>query len=349
MHLFAALVLATLLDVSADDRAEVKAMLEAGRQREAADVMTRLLADEPEQRGLRSDLVKLEMRIGRYASALAHCESLGEQFDSTRGKALYMLGRYDEALEFLMSDVRESILFRHESLWVLARFEEAAVALEQAAKLLGAEHVEVRTRRGQALARDGKLKEAAVEFRSALEPDPLSAAALFGLGRALLSLDEREEGIALLERHRAMTPLIDKLDFAKRNLELDLSHAPNHAAVGDALRALFPYHAGLKVEARTSYASAAKLAKAAEVVPIALRCARFFEEDMIDADEAVRVLDTAFVTNLDARLPVRAGDILMRAEQPQKALEQFLRALHMRPRDGAIQGRVDAARKAITK
>ena len=349
MHLFAALLLTTMLDMGADDRANVKAMFEAGRQRDAADVMTRMLEEDPKQRGLRSDLVKIEMRIGRYASALAHCESLGEPFDSTRGKALYMLGRYEEALKFLKSDAKGSILFRHESLWVLARFDEAAVALEQAAELLGADHVEVRTRRGQAPSQAGKFEKAAAEFRSALERDPLSTAALFGLGRALLSLDEREEGIALLERHRDMTPLIDKLDFARRNLELDLSHAPNHAAVGDALRALLPFHPGLLSDARTSYASAAKLAKPAEVVPIALRRARFFEEDLNDSGEAIRALEAAFVTNKDARLAVRAGDIHMRAAQPQKALEQFMRAQQIRPRDGAIQGRVAAARKALSE
>lgn len=342
-----ALLAALLLAFCADDRANVIALLEAGRQRDAADVMARMLEEQPENDGLRSDLVQVEMRIGRYAAALAHCEKLGAHFDPTRGKALYLLGRYEEALEFLKSDSRESILFRHESLWVLARFEEAAKALEQAAKLLGVDHVEVRVRRGQAFAQDEEFEKAASEFRYALERDPLSAAALYGLGRALIVQDKLAEGMALLEQHRVLTPLLDAVDFARMNLELDLSHAPNHAALGDALRALIELNPQLIEEARGAYATAAQLAEGLAVVPIALRHARFLEEHLKDPAQAVAVLEAAYTRRSSARLLVRAGDIWMRASRAREALSQYQRAQALRPQDGAITSRIQVAQAAL--
>ena len=338
-----------LLFTCTDDRAEAIELLRAGRQRAAADILSRLLDEQPVNPELRSELVRVEMRIGRYASALQHAESLGPAFDATRGKALYLLGRYDEALVFLKSDDSESILFRHESLRVLARFEEAGEALKQAAKLLGEDHIEVRVRRGQAFAREGKLEEAVAQFRPALERDPLSAAAMFGLGRALLDLDKPDEAIAVLERHRALTPLLDGLDFARRNLQLDLSHAPNHAALGDAFRVLVPLDPRLVQEARNSYASAAKLAETDEVAPIALRHARLFEENLGDPAQAVHVLDEAFAQLADARLAVRAGDVWMRAGKPRAAQLQFERAQALRPNDKAIAERIRLAHAAQNK
>ena len=55
-------------------------------------------------RELRVELVQLEMRIGRYSGALDHMAPLGPEFDGLRGTALHVLGRYEEALEFLAAD-----------------------------------------------------------------------------------------------------------------------------------------------------------------------------------------------------------------------------------------------------
>lgn len=338
---------ALLLFVCVDARTDVVEHLRAGRQRDAAEVMMLLLEEEPTNRELRSDLVKLEMRIGRYAAALEHAEPLGEVFNAMRGKALYLLGRYDEALVFLESDDAGSILFRHEALRALARFEEASQALEQAARLLGKDNVEVCVRRGQALARENKFDLAVQQFRSALERDPLCAAAVFGLGRALIPLGKQTEGLTLLEQHRSMTPLLDDLDFARRNLELDLSHAPNHAAVGDAIRALIPFDAALLSESRTAYARATELATGLEITPIALRYARLLEEELQEPAQAARVLEAAFAARKSARLAVRAGDIWMRASMPAEALVQFTLAQELRPKDAVIAERMEAARDAV--
>lgn len=336
-----------LLLAFADEKTDVAELMRAGRQRDAADAMMRLLDEKPADTELRGELVKLEIRIGRYAAALDHAGPLGPEFDATRGKALYLLGRYEAALAFLRSDDADSILFRHEALRALTRFDEASQALEQAAKLLGENNVEVCVRRGQALAREGKFELATEQFRPALEREPLSSTAIYGLGRALISLGNQAEGLELLERHRTLIPLLDNLDFARRNLELDLGHAPNHAALGDALRTLLRFDAQLTGEIRESYARAAKFSKGLQVVPIALRHARFFEEDLHDPAQAVRVLDEAFTKRKSARLAVRAGDIWMRASRAREAIGQYFRALDLRPNDESIASRLQTAEEEV--
>ena len=54
------------------------------------------------------------------------------------------------------------------------------------------------------------------------------AAALFGLGRSLVALGERDEGLAALAEHRRRAPLVDALDFGRyfiRREEADLETA----------------------------------------------------------------------------------------------------------------------------
>ena len=338
---------ALLLSFGADDQADVADLLRAGRHRDAADVMSLMLEEAPGDQELRVELVQLEMRINRYSAALDHLAQLGPEFDALRGQALHLLGRYEEALAFLSDSDAKTVLFRHEALVVLSRFDEAEAVLERAAELLGAESLEVRVRRGQALARDGDLEAAVVEFRSALEGEPLSLAALFGLGRALIGLDEMVEGLAMLERHRALTPLLDQLDFAQRNLKFDLSRAPNHAAVGVALGALVEFDPRVAQEALAAFVRAGELAQADEIAPIALRHARLLEEALDDPAGAVLVLDAAFARREDARLPVRAGDIWMRASRPAEALKEYGRAERLRPSDSAIAKRIEAAGVAL--
>lgn len=333
--------------VPLDDRAEVAKLLEAGKGREAAELLGKLLEATPDDRGLRADLAKLEMRIGRYASALGHAEGLGPALDGLRGRALYLLGRYEEALEFLSDESGDTVLFRHEALVSLARFEEADRALERATEILGAGHTEVRVRRAQTLARKGATQSAVEEFRTALAEAPTSAPALYGLGRALITLGEREDGLTLLERHRVLLPLLDAVDFARQNLELDRSHASNHAGLGDALRALGAFDPGQFEEAERAYAEASRLAKPEEIVPVSLRHARFLEEIRQDRGRAAEVLDAALARQADPRLAVRCGDILLRAGRASDALARFEAAWEMRPGDEQVGQRIRDAREQI--
>ena len=162
--------------------------------------------------------------------------------------------------------------------------------------------------------------------------------------RALISAGERDEGLAVLERHRTLVPLFDQLDFAERSVDLAPLHAPNHAAVGDAQRAL-----GRLDEAQAAYARAIELARGEELVPIALRQARLLAEDRSNVDGAVSALESAAVRFPDARLFVRSGDLLMTAGRPIDAVQRYLKARELRPQDAQIAQRIEAARAAYAK
>ena len=86
------------------------------------------------------------------------------------------------------------------------------------------------------------------------------------------------------------------------------------------------------------------------MVPIALRYARLLSEDRDDLEAALEVLASAahrLEPGDDARLFVRAGDLLLAADRPVEALHQLERARELRPRDRAIAERVETARAAL--
>jgi tetratricopeptide (TPR) repeat protein len=191
--------------------------------------------------------------------------------------------------------------------------------------------------------RHGRDAEAAADSRAALEADPLDRAALFGLGQALVRLGQVDEGRALLERHRALIPLLDRLDDARRTVDKAPYHGPNHAALGDVLRAL-----GRTDEAGDAYRAALARTDDAQRVPIVLRLARLLREDLENLDAAVRLLAEEAAhpaTAADPRLHVRAGDYLMEAGRSTEALQHYLQAERMRPDDPPILERVQRARR----
>jgi len=81
-------------------------------------------------------------------------------------------------------------------------------------------------------------------------------------------------------------------------------------------------------------------------VPNALRWARLLAEDRGDTQAAVDLLVRTARRAQDARLHVRAGDVLLEARRASDALVQFEAARALRPSDARIAERIAAARAA---
>ncbi len=313
-----------------------------GERAAAIEAMLAELSARGDDAGFRRTLVERELAVHRYAAALEHLEPLGDELDAERGYCLYRLGRFEEAVRYLDPTRRNHALLIFDTLEALGRHAEAADALARAAEILGADEPRVLARVGKTRAREGDHAAAVKAFRAALDADPLLMEALFGLGRALLRTGEREEGLRVLARHRALVPLVDELDFARDGLDLNPLHGPNHARVGDAERRL-----GLLDRAEASYARAAQLAKPEEAAPIALRHARLLDEDRGDPKAAVSVLELAYHRVRDARLAVRAAAVLLAAKDARGAVEWLEEAKRVRPNDAEIQRRLEEARAAV--
>jgi tetratricopeptide (TPR) repeat protein len=286
-------------------------------------------------------LVRREVGVHRYAAALEHAQPLGDRARAERGYCLYRLGRFEEALALLDPALPDQALCVFDTLELLGRQAEARAILPEVARTLGADDPEVLVRRGRIAAADGELAAAEALFRRALDGDPVQAAAWFGLGQALVRGGRRDEALAALQRHRELVPLLDALEFAQKSLDLAPNHAPNHANVGDAERAL-----GRIERAEGRYRRAEVLAADDEVTPNALRHARLLAEDLRDVDGAVVVLGAAFRRVPDVRLLVRQGDVLLAADRAGEAAEAFGQAAAHRPDDAEIAGRLATARAA---
>lgn len=313
----------------------------SGERLAAIDAMVERLAEDPDDDALRAALVRREVAVHRYAAALEHAGRLGPEVAPERGYCLYRLGRFEEALAYLDPTHPDQALYVFDTLELLGRGAEAREVLPALAEARGEEDPEVLVRRGRIAAEGGDHAAAEGFFRRALEGDPVHAGAWFGLGQALVRAGEREEALAALERHRELVPLLDALEFARKSLDLAPNHAPNHAQVGDVLRAL-----GRLDAAEASYARAAILARDDEVVPVALRHARLLAEDAGDVDTAVQVLVTAHERVPDVRLTVRRGDVLLDAGRAAEARDAFALALRERPGDAEIERRLAEARAA---
>jgi tetratricopeptide (TPR) repeat protein len=340
----APLVLAVALVVSGTLQDPAGDLWAAGRRLEALDAWQKALAGAPDDAALRLRLAEAQLSVHRYAAALETAQPLGQEAERLRGLALYRLGRFEQALEHLQRDELLQVLLRIESCEALGRAEEADAEIEHAQRLSGTEDARLLGHRARARARAGDDAGALELYRRAHELDPYDPAALFGLGRALIAVGEREEGLARLEEHRALTPKLDALDFALRGVDLAPLHGPNHAAVGDAERAL-----GRAPHALGAYARAMELATPTEVTPIALRYARLLSEDLRRIDEAVALLEEAGRRSDDARAWVRAGDLLRDDGRPMDAVQRYLKARELRPDDAAIAARIEAAHAAYRR
>ena len=326
---------------------EVEALWAAGRRVEAIERLAALVAAAPQDAELRLELVRAELAVHRYESALAHAEPLGSAARAERARALFHLARYEEALAWLDQERPDEVLLAVDALEALGRFEGpggADAATDRAAAALGPRNPDVLVLVAHRHVRHGRLPEAVVAFRAALEGAPVDRAALFGLGQALLETGQVEEGRAVLERHRALIPLLDRLDEARRSVDLAPRHGPNLAGLGDAERAL-----GRIDEAEAAYRAALELSEDAQRVPIALRLARLLREDRALIDAAVAVLAEVAArpeAAADPRPSVRAGDYLLEAGRALEALQHYQRAERLSPTDPAVTERVARARRA---
>lgn len=311
----------------------------AGKRVEAIELMAGAAAADPNDLGLRRRLAEAELEVHWYAAALRHAEGLGPQLDPLRAVALVRLGEFERALTLLSRDDAQALLRRIDCLEALARFEESDRELQRLLERVGENDARLPVLRARAAARQGKTDDAQRWYRRALELDPSDPSALFGLGRLLLTQGQREQGLALLQEHRRVTPLIDQQDFALRAIDLAPLHGPNHAALGDAERALGHIDA-----AGRAYRRASELAKPEELAPIVLRQARLVHEDRGDLAGAVALLDAAFERSRDVRLAVRAGDLLLEGKRKADAIRRFEAASALAPKDAQIAKRLRDAR-----
>lgn len=337
----ASLILPVVLVAAAElgDRGEE--LWQRGARAEAVEIWVQELEKSPADRELRRRLVEAELEIHRYNGVLEHGRELGDEARGARGRALYKLGRFAEALEELPRETSAELEMRVDALEVLQRHAEADREAEWLERLDAGRSAQVAAILGRVARRRGDREAAQRHFRRALELDPVEPTALFGLG-TLLSGGERDaEGLALLQRHRKVTPLIDRLDFAQRSVDLAPMHGPNHAGVGDAQRAL-----GRLDAAEAAYARAAALCRPDELASVALRHARLLSEDRKDATRAVALLEAAHARCKDVRLLVRAGDVLAEAGDPAGARSRYELALAERPDDKEIRARLERLKES---
>jgi len=323
---------------------EAEALWERGERAAALERMGAELAAAPGDAELRARLVSAELDVGRFRAALGHCAGLPEARRGLRGRALYFLTDYEACLEHLRFDDRQELLMRAEALRALGRFDELDALQPRLREVLGADDPAVRLIEAQAALRRGEDEVALPILREVLAREPLEPAALFGLGRALVRLGQREEGLEVLERHRRILPLLDALDFARRGVALAPRSASNQVALGEALVALVPEDHRLLAEARAAHERAWRDATRPEVVPVALRCARFRWETTGEREPALALLAEAIERQDDPRLRVRRADYLTALGRAAEALVELEAAARARPTDAAIQRRIDALR-----
>lgn len=318
-----------------------QALWQQGRRAEAIDAQARAVAERPTDVAARRLLVEWEIAVHHYERALEIALPLPADADPLRGRALYALARYAEALPLLSDANVDDALRKIDALEALGKFAESDAALERARTSASAQDPRMRVCDGRRLLRLGRSQEATRAFEEALAADRWNREARYGLGRALIAAGERERGLAVLAEHRKLVPLLDQVDFARQGLDLAPMHAPNWAALGDAERAL-----GRADRALEAYARAVALAAAcADLVPACLRQARMLDEDRRDADGAVRALAEAAARCPDARLFVRAGDVLRRTGRKSEAAEQYSRAARLRPGDVEIARRLESVKQ----
>jgi len=333
---FAALVLGDPAPSSAVD------LWARGARLEAIDAARKEVEQDPRPETW-NRLVTWQLAVHRHRGALADAERCGAPCNAERAEALYRLGEYERAVPLLAERDPLACLWKIDALEALGRFAESDAVLDRArarvaldAQFLGAE--------GRRAARNGDFAAAERAFRAALDVDAFDGEARFGLGRALVGLGRKEEGLAALAEHRRLLPLLDGVEFARQSLDLGPVHAPNWTALGDAERALPRLD-----RAEAAYRRAAELGRPEELTANALRWSRLLLEDRGDVQAAVDLLVRTARETPDARLLVRAGDVLLAAQRPGEAVARFTEALALRPKDAEIAKRLAAARAGASR
>ncbi len=312
-----------------------KELWRAGARAEAIDALAAEVERRPDDLALRRDLVRYEVAVHRYVAALEHMKPLGGEVRAMRAVSLFRVGDYENALLHLHKTDINELLMRIDALEALGRFEECDAEVLEARAGPRKDDARVLACDGRRLMRKEEPAQAAAVFRLAVAADPWNGEALFGLGRALIASGERDAGLEAMKRHRELSPKLDRLDFARRSVDLAPAHAPNHTALGDAEREL-----GRLDRAEDAYRRAAELAKCPELVPNTLRHARLLAEDRREPEKAVEMLLACAERCPDARLHVRAGDLYREMQRPQDARASYERALALRPDDAKIRQKI---------
>lgn len=316
---------------------DARALWNAGERAEA--IVARRAELGQETGSAWREVVSWQLAVHRPKQALEDAQRCGPPCDALRAEAFYALDDYAAAVPLFDESDALHALLKIDALEALSRFDESDAALARARERFGASDSRFHGCDGRRLARLGRHAQAVAAFRAALAVDPLDGEAIFGLGRALVASGERDEGLKVLGEHRRLVPLLDELEFARRSADLAPNHAPNHTAIGDAERAL-----GRRDAARAAYARAEALGRGAELVPNALRLARLCSDDENDLEGALAALERAHARFADARLCVRRGDLLLAAARDAEALAAYEEAAKLRPNDGEIAKRLEAAR-----
>jgi tetratricopeptide (TPR) repeat protein len=129
--------------------------------------------------------------------------------DYNLGAALYVAGRYDEAVEFLAAAARLDAQFAAArrtlglAYFKLRRYDEAVESFKELTRLQP-ELAEAHNNLGVAYCKAGKHKEAVASLREAVRLEPDNAGSRFNLGVSLVALSQKE---AALEQHAALASL----------------------------------------------------------------------------------------------------------------------------------------------
>lgn len=293
-----------------------------------------------------SRLVAWQIAVRRHQAAVEDALRCGAPCDAQRGEALYRLAAYERAVPLLDERDPLAALWKIDALEALGRHDESDAVLDRAraAGVLAPDDPRAACAEARRAARRGDLAAAERAYRVALAADACDAEALHGLGRLLVQAGRRAEGLEILAAHRRLRPLIDAVEFARQGLDLAPAHAPNWTALGDAERALPRLE-----RAEAAYRRAAELARGGEVAANALRWARLLAEDRGDVQAAVDLLVRSAAREPDARLLVRAGDLLLAARRAPEAVRRYEEAQRLRPADAQIAERLAEARAAVPR
>ena len=198
-----------------------KSLIEQRKNLAAIEVLDRALALEPDP-DYHFAKAMCALNTGDLETAEAELRACLAG-DPEHGEALYKLGRI-----------------------LVDRGEYGAALVPLRASLeVAPGNLEARFLLGLAAGRDGDPETARRAFETVLERVPGHTGAVYNLGRVLIQLGRRDEGLARLERFRALSPLQDRIDHLERaaqknprNLDLRLELARLLLEVGKGQEAL---------------------------------------------------------------------------------------------------------------
>jgi len=225
--------------------AQLQQLNQSGQSTRALALASEHLQRYPDTPELNHALGVLHAQRDDFVSAKPHFEAEIDKnpahFGSLMGLAMShdRLGEHEPAL----TRVRQALALRSEdstalsllgqTLAQLGELPEALDVLEQAARQRN--NAGDWSTLGQLLRRTGETGQAIEAFEKALELNPRHAVSLLNLGQLLSRHGDRVRGEAMLEQHRELSLLNDRIDHLQRSARLEGATAANHAALANAL------------------------------------------------------------------------------------------------------------------